>query len=92
MITKETAVSLGYRDILHCTIRKGCAVHIGPRGGQTRTVTFARVNGKCQTWVTRPGDFRLPVKHGLYESGEVTQANAAHFHRPEDCPAGIGSF
>jgi hypothetical protein len=25
----------------------------------------ARANGKIQTWKTRPGQFRLPVKYGL---------------------------
>ncbi len=27
-----------------------------------------RVSGKCKTWKTRPGDFKLPVKYGMYES------------------------
>ena len=32
----------------------------------------ARVNGKCKTWKTRPEDFRLPIKHGLYKHYYVT--------------------
>ena len=29
------------------------------------TPTRARRNGKTKTWVTRPGEFRIPVKYGL---------------------------
>lgn len=92
MITKDQAVALGYRETLHYTGRHACAIHTGTRGGQTRTVTFVRVSGACKTWKTRPEDFRVPVKHGLYENGEITERNRADFHKPEDCPAGIGSF
>lgn len=38
-----------------------------------------RRNGKTQTWKTRPGHFRIPVKHGLYEYGEITHEQAANF-------------
>jgi len=34
-----------------------------------------RVTGKCKTWKTRPTHFRLPVKHGLYESTYITHEN-----------------
>ncbi len=36
----------------------------------------ARRNGKTQTWKTRPNDFRIPIKHGLYDYGNITQDNA----------------
>ena len=36
----------------------------------------ARRNGRTQTWKTRPDDFRVPIKHGLYSYGEITPANA----------------
>jgi hypothetical protein len=32
------------------------------------TAMRARSNGKCKTWVTRPEEFRLPAKHGLYDT------------------------
>ena len=32
-----------------------------------------RVNGKPKTWKTRLGEVRVPVKHGLYQYGYVTQ-------------------
>jgi hypothetical protein len=43
------------------------------RTGQPITV---RVNGKCQTWKTRPDEFRLPVKYGLRDCGYIDQNNA----------------
>lgn len=35
-----------------------------------------RVSGKCKTWRTRPNEYRLPVKFGLYQSLYITHANA----------------
>jgi len=37
----------------------------------------ARRNGKTKTWKTRPGDFRIPCKHGLYDYFYITQENAS---------------
>lgn len=34
-----------------------------------------RVNGKVQTWKTRPNEFKVPVKHGLYDYSYVTEMN-----------------
>lgn len=45
-----------------------------------------RRNGRTQTWKTRPGEFRIPVKCGLYDYGEVTHLNAAEFYTPDECP------
>jgi hypothetical protein len=56
----------------------------------TERIVQVRPSGKCQTWKTRPDEFRLPCKHGLYESGEVNERNAASFHTVEDCPIGKG--
>jgi hypothetical protein len=38
-----------------------------------------RVNGKCKTWKTRPEEFKLPIKHGLYSYGYLTHENAHLF-------------
>jgi hypothetical protein len=46
-----------------------------------------RQNGKIQFWKTRPDDFRIPVKRGLYEYGEVTPSNM-HMVSLE-CPASV---
>jgi hypothetical protein len=35
-----------------------------------------RVSGKCKTWVTRPNEYRIPVKFGLYQSFYITHADA----------------
>lgn len=34
-----------------------------------------RVTGKVQTWVTRPDEFKVPVKLGLYDSGYITHTD-----------------
>lgn len=36
-----------------------------------------RRTGKTQRWKTRPNEFKIPVKYGLYESGYITDQNAA---------------
>lgn len=38
-----------------------------------------RVSGRCQTWVRQPAKFRLPVKHGLYQYGAITETNGHLF-------------
>ncbi len=38
-----------------------------------------RINGKCKTWKTRPNEFRVPIKHGLYDYGYLTHENAHEF-------------
>jgi len=43
----------------------------------------ARRNGKTKTWKTRPGQFSIPIKHGLYDYGYITQDNAADWHAAE---------
>lgn len=43
-----------------------------------------RVNGKCQTWKTRPGDFKLPVKYGLNTCFYITQDTAEQWCVPQN--------
>lgn len=45
-----------------------------------------RRNGKTQTWITRPDEFRFPGKWGLRNYFQVTQENAHLYHLPADCP------
>lgn len=47
-----------------------------------------RRNGKTQTWKTRPGDFRVPVKFGLYSYSAITQDNADQWHTEGECQYG----
>lgn len=44
----------------------------------TKTTKW-RANGICKTWVTRPNAFKLPIKHGLYDYGYITEQNAHQF-------------
>lgn len=34
-----------------------------------------RVNGMPKTWVTRPNEVQVPIKHGLYDYDYVTEGN-----------------
>ena len=80
MVTKEQAineVNFHYGE---------CSEKIGSRGGKTVSQTRARANGQCQTWKRDSERFRLPVKHGLYSYGEITDLNADQFHTASDCP------
>lgn len=56
MITVQDAASLKHGDILEHVHNKDS------RGNPMR----CRVNGKVKFWTTRPEDFRIPVKYGLY--------------------------
>lgn len=83
MITKEQALTLHYGQTFHYG---ECKRAVGPRGGITESTVNVRASGRCQTWKTRPTEFRLPIKHGLYTNGEVTERNASEFHLVSDCP------
>ena len=41
-----------------------------------------RASGACKVWKTRPLDFKLPVKFGLYQSFYIEPSNA-HEWEPE---------
>lgn len=47
------------------------------------TATRCRVTGACKLWVTRPLEFRLPVKHGLRNSFHICADNAADWQLDE---------
>lgn len=38
-----------------------------------------RVSGKCKTWKTRPTEFSLPVKFGLYTSLRINHETCEDF-------------
>lgn len=52
MVTKEQAMTA--RNFEHVSLKNADG-----------TPVRCRANGACKTWVTRPDDFRLPVKYGL---------------------------
>lgn len=55
------------------------------KAGQRSCYVWRR-NGATQTWKTRPDDFRVPVKYGLRQYGQIRQADAAAYHVAADCP------
>lgn len=63
MITKEQAMT--ERNFEHTTVKNA-------DGSALR----CRANGKCKTWKTRPNEFKLPVKHGLFNYFYIDQDNA----------------
>lgn len=80
MITKQQAIAA---DEFHYGV---CTRTTGPRGGvKTRIVTYRR-NGATKTWVTRPEDWRVPVKWGWGETIRIRESDAALFHIPDECP------
>jgi len=69
MITVTQAKKLRYRQ----------TIFIKGEYNADGTAMRVRVNGKVQLWKTRPKDFKIPVKRGLYEYGYITLRNAHSF-------------
>ncbi len=61
-ITLEQAKSLEYGDMLH----------LDNYNNADGTPARLRVNGKVKTWKRDANRIKVPVKHGLYNYGEVT--------------------
>lgn len=38
-----------------------------------------RRNGKTKVWKTRPDEFKIPIKHGMYSYGYIDNTNAHLF-------------
>jgi hypothetical protein len=72
MITKEQAMNLKYFQEIKVTF-------INPPLNTHSKHRQWRSNGKCKTWKTRPDEFKLPIKHGLYAYGYLTHENAHLF-------------
>lgn len=70
MITIEQAKTLGYGDMIHHVTEKNA----------DGTPARARVNGAVKFWKTRPTEFRIPWKHGLYTYGYVDHDNASDWN------------
>lgn len=53
-----------------------------------RTAVGARRNGATKTWKTRPGEFRIPIKIGMYDYSYITDKNAHEWTtiEPEPLP------
>jgi hypothetical protein len=82
MVTKEQLATARH---FHYTGTSSCSRVVGPRGGVKVSIVEVRASGQLKTWKTRPAEFRLPVKYGLYESFAIDHGNAMDFHVPGDC-------
>ena len=76
MITKEQAMNADNFIQIKAVIYSG-AILTRPEPRNWRR------NGKTKTWKTRPNEFKIPVKHGLYSYGYITQDNAHLFEVEE---------
>lgn len=65
MITVEDAKQLTHGTTLYHQHLRGTDKH----------PLRARVSGKCKLWKRSPERFEIPMKHGLYDSGYVTETN-----------------
>lgn len=81
MITKEQAITA---DEFHYD--DACKVTVGPRGGRKVSQEIWRRNGRTQIWKTRPTEFRVPIKLGLYTYAAITHHDLKRFHVTQDCP------
>lgn len=81
-LTKQQAIMA---DEFH---HGNCTVHIGPKGGVTTKCTRVRRNGRTQTWVTRPTEWRIPVKYGIRAKDQfsIHHYDAGLWHTADECP------
>ena len=64
-VTKQNAITANEFFSTHLTNKD-----------KNKTPLKVRRTGKTQTWKTRPDEFKIPVKYGLYESTYITHNNA----------------
>jgi len=75
-LTPEIAKTLQYRQVLA----------MNDKTNADGTCIRWRVNGAIKTWKTRPNNFRIPVKHGMYDFGFIDETNYHLFHLNGTCP------
>ena len=63
-VTKENQT--GKNEFFHVTLKNK---------GDKQSLKVRR-NGVTKLWKTRPNDFKIPVKYGLYEYAYIDQDNA----------------
>jgi hypothetical protein len=64
------------------TLRHGQVIEHRTLKNSDGTPLRARVNGAMKTWKTRPGEFLLPMKHGLRDCFYIDHRNAADWVLP----------
>lgn len=74
-LTKELAISVPIGTVFHYShgTSKGARVERWRKSGQTKV------------WKTRPDEWRMPVKHGMYSNSYITEVEAEHFHLESEC-------
>lgn len=87
MVTKQMVLDAPYHQVWHYTGKQDCTCLVGPRGAIHLNFVACRTNGATKVWKTRPTEFRLPIKYGMYEHNYLSDSNAQLFHREQDCPA-----
>ncbi len=63
MITRKEVNNLKHGDILYHVINRNA----------DGTPQRWRVNGNLKTWKTRPDEFKLPIKNGLWNCSYLTE-------------------
>jgi hypothetical protein len=69
MITLEQAKALRHGDVVH----------------EDHSCKKWRVSGKVRLWKTRPEKVKVPLKHGLFSHGYLTEHELGRCHMEEDC-------
>lgn len=70
-MTIEEAKELKYREIIHLKEGNKCLNW--------------RINGKIKLWKRNPNRILIPIKHGLYSFGYLTENNISFFHKESEC-------
>lgn len=68
------------------SLRYGQIVYIVGAYDSNGHASRARVNGRVQTWKTRPNEVKVPLKRGLYDTGYLTERNLDKFTLTEPAP------
>lgn len=63
-----------------------CTRTIGKRGGIKESTITYRKNSQVKLWKTRPNDYRVAIRRGLYDNTTITPDRANEWHVPSDCP------
>jgi len=80
-------MSLTQDEIMNATVFHvgTCMRSTGARGAVTVSTELWRRNGATKTWKTRPGEFVIPVKHGLRNYSTITHEDLALVHTASTC-------
>lgn len=67
-------MALTFQQVLN--LRIGDTIHHTELRNSDGTPLRARINAKVQLWKTRPGEYRVGIKSGLYSYSELTPSVA----------------